>query len=1520
MARPSRSKEKFSQSLTIDNLLSHIRNDNEREVSDILRMVKIDSIAQRVAIVNTIIKENLPSKYLEQVLVSIKKDVDAPRNGVKISIDKLYENFAVYIFSIFSQNESDNNLNILKSFNRIFPEIVKHKLLLLIAVQNNRLQYVNFLVNEAKNDVNVMNEGLMGQFTPLQFACSQGFYDAAKILLDSKASVNELSIPLRRTALHFATEKGDQKIAELLLRQQSLDPNVSDINGVKPLHLAAVHGYLDIAKIIIEKEGVDLNCEDFVGYTPLICAVEHGHKEVVQMLLSAGTDIKKGAIPIDNGKDFYDAFMVAIATGKIEIAQMLLDAGADVNGGAPAQITPLGLAISVKNIAVINILLERGADVGRMLTGPHDINNQSPLDFAIAMEECDEKRIIIKALIKKIKDSGLGDRFVRDAIMQGESNALKHLIANGLHEEFNLEKALIAMQSEDCKITQQEKDEIVKVFEFFENVKKDVSVNEFGPLHFVARHCSADVVRNFIERGFDVNQISDEGYAPIHYATLSGNAENIEVLAEKGADLNFVFSGNEVTPLHIASSVTKNIDNVKVLLELGANPQIHSFGGYASFHMPCFFENEDEGLDMLKAFAGRIDVDDRTDNEGKTAFQIAVDRRSFKIAHFFIELGADINAKDNAGRSTLCNVVMKDDNDNIKVVKFLLENGADFSDVFDGEKIIVECKNNKDEITEMLSVFSNPKNLTREGKSLLQLLIEEGNIKNLLSFIKNKNLDINSLNAKSQTALHIAIKEKKFDIFLALIELGADVEVLDSVGNNLLHYAVNSGDYRFVSKLLSLNKSDINAVNKLGLTPLNFAASKSKIIIANALLEKGANPNICDNFSESPLHKAMKNKNKSPMAIYLVENLLAGGADMNNVNNQNESPLSLIGDDNDLKEIFSIYQNPTMATPEGILALHKIALNGNFDLFVDFVEKGANPLAKDSKGESPLDNAIVRCRVDIVEYVLGLGLSIDEKDLLKSLEQIPDMGDANARAGAEKTRFIIAEYIKKSQDLKADVLRAREIADAKNASEKLLQNAKSAKEAQDAAEKGLFIAMFGYDFAGFVKNAEFLKKNNVEFKNIKSIENVNILNYAIIMGEKDIIKYILENNLMSVNDRGALPLFGLKLPIEIYVHCRGYKDENQEDIIKILLDYGAKIPQDVDLNYEGCEVGTKKRQLIQNARFLEAIKSGDLNFSDNQDGIELDEFFNEDRGGPIINCAQNEEMRNKLQYLLDIALFRNVERISRAPEDKKLVENLVLLLKNGANPNAVDIEGCSPLFFVLNNIQAMRVLLQYGAGANVNNNYGCTPLFYANNNEAIKILIENGAEIEWRDQYGCTPLLFAICNYNEVLATKLIKAGADPDAFDRNFLNAQALCQAVKNKAIFWQNDTLIAKAISIENGLVEQGLSLFDNKNQISEDGSSHLHLAVKNGHYNVVDLLISKGYDINLLNKDGRTPLDMIDLINEDDDAVRKITDILQKHGAKKGEEVVQVSKMQEEKPSTFFGVVSVKDLEGSDERGRY
>jgi len=107
--------------------------------------------------------------------------------------------------------------------------------------------------------------------------------------------------------------------------------------------------------------------------------------------------------------------------------------------------------------------------------------------------------------------------------------------------------------------------------------------------------------------------------------------------------------------------------------------------------------------------------------------------------------------------------------------------------------------------------------------------------------------------------------------------------------NSDLRYACKNGNIVEVKKIIESGNIDINqgAIHH-GPTPLMMASSKGKIDVVQLLLEKGANPNICDGVGDSALLYAISKGDDS-----IVKLLLDNGADVNVISQFGYTPLIL---------------------------------------------------------------------------------------------------------------------------------------------------------------------------------------------------------------------------------------------------------------------------------------------------------------------------------------------------------------------------------------------------------------------------------------------------------------------------------------------------------------------------------------------------------------------------------------------------------------------------------------------------
>ncbi len=106
-----------------------------------------------------------------------------------------------------------------------------------------------------------------------------------------------------------------------------------------------------------------------------------------------------------------------------------------------------------------------------------------------------------------------------------------------------------------------------------------------------------------------------------------------------------------------------------------------------------------------------------------------------------------------------------------------------------------------------------------------------------------------------------------------------------------------------------------------------------------------------------------------------------------------------------------------------------------------------------------------------------------------------------------------------------------------------------------------------------------------------------------------------------------------------------------------------------------------------------------------------------------------------------------------------------VLVEHGADVNAANQDGITPLMWAAGELDKVRLLLDKGAKADARSVLGPTPLLfaatYAGNAEVARLLIKNGASVADKDLFQETALTSACKRGDAELAAILIEAGAD---------------------------------------------------------------------------------------------------------------------------------------------------------------
>ena len=170
-----------------------------------------------------------------------------------------------------------------------------------------------------------------------------------------------------------------------------------------------------------------------------------------------------------------------------------------------------------------------------------------------------------------------------------------------------------------------------------------------------------------------------------------------------------------------------------------------------------------------------------------------------------------------------------------------------------------------------------------------------------------------------------------------------------------------------------------------------------------------------------------------------------------------------------------------------------------------------------------------------------------------------------------------------------------------------------------------------------------------------------------------------------------------------------------------------------------------------------------------------------------------------------------------------------------------------------NNMKSLSKLLELGADPNLRtSDFGYTPLIYAiksSNIAAVDILLNMGADINLTSTTGNLPITIALVDKEYELIIKLLKAGARPDATDKNQQNSLHVLAQYSSEEDFID----IIKYLQKQNNSDEPLTYI----NKQDSSGKTALHFTVASMGAEAVASLIDAGAEINIRDNDGATPI---------------------------------------------------------------
>ncbi|MEP7353408.1 MAG: ankyrin repeat domain-containing protein [Acidobacteriota bacterium] len=377
------------------------------------------------------------------------------------------------------------------------------------------------------------------------------------------------------------------------------------------------------------------------------------------------------------------------------------------------------------------------------------------------------------------------------------------------------------------------------------------TANRYGvtPLTEACVNGDEDVIALLLKAGADPNAPQGEGETPLMTASKTGNPAAIKLLLDSGAQINTTEPWRGQTALMWAAA-EGHADAVKLLIAKGATvdakSKVFDFTGLkpkpGSVGMnfprggftPLLFAARDGQTEVLKILiAAGADVN-LPDPDGTSALLMAVINFHFDIAGYLLEHGADANASDSRGRAPLYAIVDMRDMDvtnrpspkvddvlnPVSLAKLLLEHKAapdalllkaitaravlDGSDAVMGPGSTPFLRAAHSSDMEMMKLLlahgANPKLTTKSGVNALMLAAGNG-----------------WRDGRTRGTEEESVAAIKF-----LMGLGLDIKAAASNGDTALHGAAGRGADLVAQALVDLG-AEINVQDKTGRTPHDVA-------------------------------------------------------------------------------------------------------------------------------------------------------------------------------------------------------------------------------------------------------------------------------------------------------------------------------------------------------------------------------------------------------------------------------------------------------------------------------------------------------------------------------------------------------------------------------------------------------------------------------------------------------------------------------------------------------------------------
>jgi serine/threonine-protein phosphatase 6 regulatory ankyrin repeat subunit B len=402
----------------------------------------------------------------------------------------------------------------------------------------------------------------------------------------------------------------------------------------------------------------------------------------------------------------------------------------------------------------------------------------------------------------------------------------------------------------------------------------------------------ADIVRNFVKAGYDIETGGKQKETPLIKTALLGDSVMTEIFVRAGAGLDKKDNAGQTALMKSVRAPKARFAIAGILMKAGADVDMRDTSGMTAL-MLAASSGEAEICEMLVKQGCSLDLEDK---KNETAMSYAVkgldsDRHMFHnhVRRIIRNKRKARAEKDSLVKEYRNRLIVKKRQDRLKIVRMLLERGARTGSGTGNAVLTYASRTGHADVVKLMLEFV--KDISAEPDIFIHAV--HGNssevVRLLLEAPMGKQLVNNTVKTGGKTPLMMAAAKGNREICRLLIEAGADVNLADVWGGTPLQEACYWG-HLAVAGLLLKSGAGINNAERRGLTPLMRSASRGNTAIVKLLLSKNADVHATTKSGNTALMEAVKAFEEK---ADLVKLLLEKGVEVNHKNNAGKTALAI---------------------------------------------------------------------------------------------------------------------------------------------------------------------------------------------------------------------------------------------------------------------------------------------------------------------------------------------------------------------------------------------------------------------------------------------------------------------------------------------------------------------------------------------------------------------------------------------------------------------------------------------------